>query len=200
MPRPLVGALIAAAVTAAGIAAIAITGGFDAAVETGPSEHGLGDPFVSSHLEMTVERVAVLDELGFTGTYPDEDAGERLLAVLLEVTSLDAEPRGAAGVGSITSIRLANRPDDAPSIVVRGDTDFSSVTLQPDVPTRIILTWIVSADEVSAGDDVRLQIPDAEKNDSTLFRGESIWFELDSRVVVTAEAEDLGAGNPDGRL
>jgi hypothetical protein len=198
--RPQIALVIAASALGLLIAIIAILGGFNSVTRPGHAEYGIDESFTSSHLDLTVERIAVLDELSGSGSYPDEDAGERVLAVLIDVTNMDAEPRTASDQGSLTAIRLDHRPDDRPNVSVYGDGDFSAVTLQPDVPTRVLLTWIVEEDEISDDEVVRLMIPDSEKSESTLFKGESLWFPLESRVAVTAPVEDLGTGSADGRL
>ena len=75
----------------------------------------------------------------------------------------------------------------------------SIVALQPDLPTHVLLTWVVAADEIGDA-EVQLILPEAVKSDSTLFRGESYWSDTSSTVVISGEAEDLGAGRGDGSL
>lgn len=182
------------------VGVIAATGGFRSVASTGPAAYRLGDEISSAEATLVVERVAVMDELWGYGSSPDDTKGERVLAVLVDVTNLDDEPRLASSSGSLADIRLQHRPDDRPTVSIYADDDFSVVTLQPDVPARVLLTWVVEEDEIVDGDPVRLVIPDAEKNDSTIFSGETLWNPLDPAGVVSVRPEDLGPGSEDGRL
>lgn len=198
LPRMLATLGVVAALSA-GVGAIAATGGLETVADEEPEQFGIGDTFISSQLSIDVDRIAVVDELPGSGAFPDEDAGERVLAVLVEVTNLDVEPRNASGTGGLGTVRLDGRPDDAPNVTVYGDADYSAVALQPDLPTRILLTWVVVADEIE-DDDVQLILPEAVKSNSTLFRGESYWSDTSSTVVISGAVEDLGAGRGDGSL
>lgn len=198
LPRMLVALGVVAALSAA-VGAIAASGGLETVAADEPERFGIGETFVSSELSIEVDRIAVVDDLPGTGAFPDEAAGERVLAVLVEVTNLDVEPRNASGTGGLGTARLEGRPDDAPGVSVYGDSDFSPVALQPDLPTHVLLTWVVAADEIGDA-EVQLILPEAVKSDSTLFRGESYWSDTSSTVVISGEAEDLGAGRGDGSL
>lgn len=188
-----------AAGLAVAIGGLAAAGGLETVAAAGPEPRTLDETFVTSQMSISVDRIAVVDAFPGSGSFPDEDKGERVLAVLVDVTNLDVEPRATWGSGGLSSMRLDSRPDDTPNISVYGDLDFSSVTLQPDVPTRVLLTWVVSSDEID-DTDVRLLVKDAVKSDSTLFRGESLWTDSESESLVTGPVEDLGAGNEDGTL
>lgn len=200
LSRPRIAVIAACAALALGVGVIAATGGLRSVVPSEPAEYRLGETIASAQATLSIERVAVMDELWGSGSTPDATQGERVLAVLIDVTNLDDEPRGSFQTGSLTSIRLQHRPDDRPTVSIYADDDYSVVTLQPDVPTTVLLTWVVKKGEIGSGENVRLVVPDAEKTDSAFFEGESIWSALAPVGVVSTRPEDLGAGSEDGRL
>lgn len=198
LPRALTALGVIAGLSAA-IGGLAAVGGLETVAASGPAQHRIDETFVTSQLSLSVERIAVVDTLPGSGSFPDQDAGERVLAILVEVTNLDVEPRSAWGSGGLSTMRLEGRPEDTPNISISGDLDYSSVTLQPDVPTRVLLTWVVAADEID-GAGVHVRVQDAVKSDSTLFRGESYWNDSGTESLLTGPVEDLGAGDEDGTL
>lgn len=196
----LVATLVTAVVVIAPIGALIASGGLADVPSSGPEEIGVQERVIGAEQSFSVQRVAVVDTLQGSGSFPDEDAGERVLAVLIDVTNLDDVPRSTGGDGAVGAIRVEGLPDERPAIAVYGDDDYSAVTLQPDVPARLLLTWVVPADEISDDDEVRVVLPDAEKFESLLFGGEVSWSALGPSAIVTARVDDLGDGGEDGRL
>lgn len=198
--RGLLGVLLAIVVFGGAIALLAATGGLDTAARPGPAEYAADERFTTSEMRITVERAAVVDQLPGSGVFTDEGSDERVFAVLIEVENLDVDPRLARSDGGLSRVLTDAGLDDDPEISVYGDLDFSVVTLQPGVPTRLLLAWPVDADQIDDGQEVRLTMPDAEKRESTLTPGTFVWDALTPSAIVVTEIEDLGAGREDGRL
>lgn len=193
-------ALLAIAVVGGAVGLLAATGGLKTAARPGPAEHRPLDEFTTADMRITVERAAVVDQLPGSGVFTDADAGERVFAVLIEAENLDVDPRLARGDGGLSRVLADAGIEGEPEIAVYGDLDFSVVTLQPGVPTRLLLAWLVDDDQIHDGDEVRLTMPDAEKRESTLTPGTFVWDALTPSAVVVTEVEDLGDGREDGRL
>lgn len=192
-------ALVALGVIAALIGVIAGLGGFRTAAMADPPRAELGDELDSAGMIVTVDRVAVMDDLDASGVFPDADAGERVLAVMVTITNLDDEPRPAWRTASVDDYRLEHRPDDAPSVKVLGDVAFNITELQPGVPTTVVLSWAVADGEIAQGAGVGVVVPDAVKGGIGAISGDEMWDELPPAAVVTAVPEDLGTGEGEGR-
>jgi hypothetical protein len=198
--RATLAALLAIVLLGAAVAILAATGGLETSTRRGPVEHGPQEEFTSSDMRITLERAVVVDQLPGSGVFTDADAGERVFAVLIEVENLDVDPRLARSDGGLSRVIADFGIEGEPEISVYGDGDFSVVTLQPGVPARLLLSWMVDDDQIGEGDDVHLTMPDAEKRESTLTPGTFVWDELPPSAVVVTTVEDLGEGREDGRL
>lgn len=195
---PWVLALVTVGVIAALLGTIAGLGGFRTVAMTGPVTADVGQDVNAALMTVTVDRIAVMDQLEASGVFPDEEAGERVLAVMLTVTNHDDEPRAAWRTASLDDYRLEHRPDDAPSVKVLGDVGFNVTELQPGVPTTVVLSWALPAGELAAGDTISVIIPDATKGEVGAISGSVLWDELPPAAIVTGVPEDLGTGEGEG--
>ena len=186
-------------ITGAGAVLLATTAAFGG-LATAPAdpipEIAVGDTFKGSGLEITVVGVELWDEAGNSAIYPDEEKGEKVLVVAVDVVSTFEKPRstssGPLNQGSVDAIRVAGL-DDAPSVSYRDDGEYSSM-LQPDLPARLLLAWRVGSDDFHDGDVVSLTLPDAtHRVGDNVLRGEDLWEDLRVGATVPATVEKAAA-------
>lgn len=89
-------------------------------------------------------------------------------------------------------MRLPDRADDAPSITRDGGHDETPV-LQPDVATRLLLSWVVEAGELRDGDELRIALPAADLVVGRMFVDGEWWEPSGTAAYVTVPIEDHGA-------
>lgn len=155
-------------VTAAGGALLALTaafGGLNEVPDTPPAELGVGETFVGSDLSMTVLGVALTDTRPMSGLIVDEQAGERVLSVILEVVNEFDLPRvaespGVAASPVIDGITVVGVTSTQPQLSRDGE-GYAPITLQPGVPVRIAASWILTDDSVQPGDELPITLPGA---------------------------------------
>ena len=183
--------------TAGGAALLATTalfGGLDAAAVDPLPELTAGDTFAGSDLEMTVVGVELRSDHGNTSLYPDEEKGERVLVVTVDVVNTFPTPRGSVkGADSpmIDGIRVDGI--DEPASVSRADDGRGSPLLQPDVPARLLVAWIVGPDDFRDGEEITLTLPD-----STHYVGQSVmrgdyWTDVRVGATVTTTVQEVTA-------
>lgn len=160
---------LATGATGVFLAVTAAFGGLAAVPEPPLPVIGPGDTFIGAELEMTPARVTVADELEYSGLFPDEEKDERVLTLIMDVTNLNDVPRRADDNGSPSEVRIEGLADVAPSISRLEDENFESTWLQPNVQTRIALSWVVSAADVADLTEVRVVLHTA-----TEFVGSSV--------------------------
>jgi hypothetical protein len=184
--------------TGAGAALLGVTalfGGLEAAAVEPKPAVAVGETFAGSDLEMTVVGVELSDEQGNAMVYPDEEKGERVLTVTVDVVNTFDKPRRSTEFGQDTPVVDGIRIDgmEEKPEVSRADDGEGGPTLQPDVPARLLLAWIVGPDDFQAGDEVRLTLPD-----STHYVGKSVvrgdfWDDVIVGATVTATVEEVSA-------
>lgn len=152
--------------TAAGallLAGTAVFGGLEAAAVDPTPDVAVGETYTGSDLELTVVAVELRDDRGQTSVFPDEEKGERVLVVTVDAVNTFHAPRGSTS-GAPTSavvdgIRIDGVEDKGQ--VSRADDGRGSPVLQPDVPARLLLAWLVGPDDYREGDEITLTLPDS---------------------------------------
>lgn len=186
-------------ITGAGAVLLATTAAFGG-LATAPAdpvpEVAVGDTYVGSGLEITVVGVELWDETGNSAIYPDEEKGEKVLVVAVDVVNTFEKPRSATSSplnqGSVDAIRIVGL-DETPSLSHRDDGESSGM-LQPDVPARLLLAWRVGADDFHDGDVVSLTLPDTtHRVGDNVLRGEDLWEDLRVGATLTATVEKAAA-------
>ncbi len=175
------------------LGATAIFGGLEAAAVDPVPEIAVGDTFAGSDLEMTIVGVELSDDRDNVMVFPDEEKGERVLTIVVDVVNTFDKPRPSsdneAGSPVLDGIILEGL-DERPSIS-RADDGLGSPRLQPDVPARLLLAWVVGPDDFHDGDEVHLTLPD-----STHYVGKSVvrgdyWYDVVVGATVTATVEEV---------
>lgn len=186
-------------ITGAGAVLLATTAAFGG-LATAPAdpipEIAVGDTYAGSGLEITVVGVELWDEAGNSAIYPDEEKGEKVLVVAVDVVSTFEKPRstssGALNQGSVDAIRIVGL-DDAPSVSHQDDGESAGM-LQPDVPARLLLAWRVGSDDFNDGDVVSLTLPDAtHRVGDNVLRGEDLWEDLRVGATLATTVEKAAA-------
>lgn len=189
-------------ITAGGVALLAMTAGLGGLAETPTPpipELAVGEQFTGSDLQMTVQSVQLRTERGNALVFPDEEAGERVLAVTVQVVNTFSAPRPATSL-SLTSavvdgIHVLSAAGAQPVVtgkptISRADgTDGS--TLQPDVPAELVLAWLVGPDDLHDGDELRLALPDSTHLVGTnVLRGQDYWTDVVVGATVIATVHE----------
>ncbi|MFD5215340.1 hypothetical protein [Microbacterium sp. NPDC058345] len=153
-------------------------------------ELAVGETFAGSDLEVTVRAVELRDERGDAAVFPDEEKGEKVLIVVLDVVNTFPAPRSAGSGGepspTLDGIRVEG-VEGAPAL--SRDDGLTTPILQPDVPAQVIAAWVVGPGDLRAGEQVRLSLPD-----STHYVGRSVtsgdyWSDVRIGAWVTADVE-----------
>lgn len=156
-----------------------------------------GETHTGEQLAITVQRAVLIDELPGSGAFPDEENGERLLVLLVEMENLWTEPLPAstASLTSQVAKSVGLSGDDRLVVgLVREDDQTFNPWLQPDVPALLAFTWTVGPDDYAGDQDLEVVLSDARLQiGSFLYTGES-WLTPVPAAVVTVPIEDVGAG------
>ncbi|MFD8768706.1 hypothetical protein [Microbacterium oxydans] len=186
-------------ITGAGAALLATTalfGGLEAAAVDPIPDLTIGETFSGSEFEMTVVGVELRDERGMAAIYPDEEKGERLLVVTVDVVNTFSQPRASGSPANVSPLLDGIRIEglDAKGVVSRADDGKLAPTLQPDVPARVLITWAVGPDDFRDGDEVSLTLPDSDHYvGQSLIRGD-YWNDPRVGATLTTTIEEVSAG------
>ncbi|WP_449409079.1 hypothetical protein [Microbacterium maritypicum] len=207
-----------------GLAAVALatTAGFGG-LATAPAEPTpqieIGEPFAAADLTMTVLGVSLVDDPGYAALYPDQEAGERILAIEAEVVNTYREPRPSVdgsvlspvvdgiritslGGAAVETVEFDASDDEAaadysshrgvgtPPAISRADDGTGSPMLQPDVPTRVLIAWIVADGEVEPGEEITLTLPDSTRYTGTSVVDGDYWWDVEVGATVTTTVEE----------
>lgn len=184
--------------TGAGAALLGVTalfGGLEAAAVDPTPAVSVGEAFSGSDFRMTVVGVELDSDRGDSLVFPDEEKGERVLTVVVDVVNTFDKPRSSTAVDQDSPVIDGIRVDglkEKPSVSLAADGEASPM-LQPDVPARLRLAWIVGPDDFHDGDEVRLTLPD-----STHYVGQSVvrgdfWDEVVVGATVTTTVEEVSS-------
>jgi hypothetical protein len=144
---------------------------------------------------MTVVGAELTDDRGQTALFPDEEKGERVLVLTVDVVNTFPSPRGAASLAEkspvIDGIRVEGL--DTKGEVSRADDGLVAPMLQPDVPTRLLLAWLVGPDDFRDGDEIALTLPDSTHYvGSSVIRGD-YWDDVRVGATLTATIDEVPA-------
>ncbi len=174
------------------LASTAAFGGLADVPQPKPAELRAGEHFVGSELDMSVVSAALGGKVRGTSLSPD--AGQRTLVVILDVTNEFTKPRSGgakdtlAGIGVedvVTANFNADRVDDGSAVSY----------LQPDVPTRVRVAWLVDSADVTAGDEIRVMLPDSTHYVGKLFTMGDYWSDLRTGAYVTVKVDEVPASD-----
>ena len=190
-------------ITAGGAVLLAATAAFGGLQTVSPKPApavSVGERYSGSDLEMTVQGVELRAERGNAASFPDKEKHEKVLAVIVDVVNTFDKPRFATGSGSpspaVDGIHVEGI--DGKPVIAYADASGGSVWLQPGVPVRLVLSWVVGPDELHDGDEVRLTLPDSTHSVGTnVQRGVDIWDEVVVGATLTAAVEEIPASEED---
>ena len=184
-------------ITAAGAVLLGTTaafGGLDAVPETPIPELVVGDSFSGSDMTFTVRAIELSDDNGTTLVFPDEEKGEQVLTVLVDVVNDFSVARVVSPLAnpspSVNGISV-DGIDENP-FITQADGSSASM-LQPNVPASLVLAWVVPRGAFDDGDTVRLTLPD-----STHYVGSSVvsgdyWWDVTVGATVTGTIVEIPA-------
>ena len=177
------------------LAGTAVFGGLEAAAVDPIPALEVGDTYTGSDLELSVVGVELRDDRGMAALFPDEEKGERLLVVTVDVVNTFPKPRGSTSISPTSAVVDGIRIEgfDEKPTVSRADDGLAAPMLQPDVPARLLLAWLVGPDDVRDGEELALTLPD-----STHYVGQSVirgdyWDDVRVGATLTATVEEVVA-------
>lgn len=170
------------------LAMTAVFGGLATAPVEPIPEIAVGDVYKGSDFEITVVGVELWNDNGKSGVFPNTDAGEQVLVVTVDVENRFAKPRPSSSVdekGMLDELRVS--PFDTSPEVSRADDGTFSPMLQPNVPARLLLAWLVEPGELLVGDTVTVSLHDATHQvGSSVLRGIDYWVDEGVGATVTS--------------
>lgn len=181
--------------TAVLLAATALFGGLEAAAVDPTPEVVVGETVTGSDLEMTITGVELRDDRGELSVFPDEAQGERILVVAVDVVNTFTAPRGSTSLSEsspvVDGIRVTGL--DEKGEVFRADDALGSPTLQPDVPVRLLLAWVVGPDDFVGGDEIALTLPDSTHYVGTSVMRGDYWDEVHVGATLSTTIDEVTA-------
>ena len=146
------------------LATTAVFGGLEAAAVDPIPVVAVGETFSGSDLDMTVVGVELRDERGNALVFPDEEKGERVLVVTVDVVNTFTSPRqpqtSASPSPVVDGILIEGLAEKG--AISRADDGEGVTRLQPDVPVRLLLAWIVGPDDFRDGEEITLTLPTSD--------------------------------------
>ncbi|WP_188434788.1 hypothetical protein [Microbacterium murale] len=177
------------------LAATALFGGLEAAAVDPIAEVVVGETVTGSDLEMTITGVELRDDRGELAVFPDEEQGERVLVVAVDVVNTFTAPRSSTSLSEsspvVDGIRVTGV--DEKGEVFRADDALRSPMLQPDVPVRLLLTWIVGPDDFAGGDEIALTLPDSTHYVGTSVMRGDYWDEVQVGATLSTTIDEVSA-------
>lgn len=183
-------------ISGGGLVLLATTAGLGGLAEI-PAEPvpaiSLDQQYSGSDLEMTVQSVELRAQRGNAMVFPDEEAGEKVLAVTVRAVNTFPAPRSAASLSltspTVDGIRAIGF--DAKPAISRADGS-DGIVLQPDVPVELVLAWIVGPDDLHDGDELQLTLPDSTHRVGTnVMRGQDFWSDVVVGATLTAPVHEV---------
>lgn len=176
----LTGAFLAVTAAFGGLAPVA-----EAAVETLDA----GEPRVGAQLGLSVERAVLFESFPQSGAYAGE--GERVLALLVDAENRWTEPLLSSNGAIEQALRIEGLGEDfddaEPAAVARLDDATLGPWLQPGVPTELVVTWVVPAASVAAGDTVSVVIREATLEQGQRLTSDARWTSPSEAATVELE-------------
>ncbi|MDT0158170.1 hypothetical protein Q9R19_11090 [Microbacterium sp. ARD32] len=190
-------------ITGCGAVLLAATAAFGG-LQTVPPEPvptvSLGEEYSGSDLQFTVQGVELRAERGNAASFPDQAKQQKVLAVIVDVVNTFGTPRLAVGGALVSPMVDGIRVDgiDVKPAIAYADDSAGAVWLQPDVPVRLVVSWVVGAHDLSDGDEVRLSLPDSTHRVGTnVQRSVDLWDEVVVGATLTAPVREIPASEKD---
>ena len=176
----------------------AVLGGLDDVPPTPIPQVEAGQPFAGERLTVTADRAALIDGFPEQGLMPAD--GNRLLVVVATVENTSNDPLRLATLTAKADTLLPVDVDfaaesSAPTAILVFDDGSTVSIVQPGVPVEVAFVWEVAADELSGGDELRVDLLDRSyQGEATVYFGDRF---SDDFVAGFLEftIEDLGAGS-----
>lgn len=175
------------------LATTAIFGGLEASAVSPTPVIEVGETFTGSDLEMTVIGVELRDDRGSAALFPDEESGERLLVVAVDVVNTFDKPRPSTAGSALSPVVDGIRIDgiEEKGTLSHADDGQGAPWLQPDVPARLLLAWIVGPDDFRDGDEITLTLPDSDHYvGQSVMRGD-YWGDVRVGATLTATIDEV---------
>ncbi|MGX1934158.1 hypothetical protein [Microbacterium resistens] len=170
------------------LASTAAFGGL-ATVADDPPRLTAGGEYAGAGFEMSVVRADIVDAYA---NLPAEAqlATHRVLRLEMDVENTGVFPRNTDARGSVREVEVRGFPGP-PGAILRADDRTFSPWLQPGVPSRLVLVWVVPRDTPTG--ELELALPLAsQKADSTR---QTAWAYDGVGAYVTLPLTDGGAGD-----
>jgi len=153
-----------------------------------------GETHTSPQLAITVERAVLIDSLSGTGAFPDDEKGERLLVLLVEMENLWDRPLATFGSEGVQRAVLLEGDARAADGIVREDDQTFTPWLQPGVPAVLAFSWVVPGGAYADEQPLRVVLSDATLYQAQLLSSRESWVDPAPAAVVTIPVDDVGAG------
>jgi len=185
-------------ISAALLGLSAVLGGLNDVPATPIPQIEAGQPYVGERLTITADRAALIDAFPEQGVRPAD--GNRLLVVIATVENTSNDPVRIATLTSKADTLLPvgvefAQQATAPSAILVFDDGSTVSTVQPGIPVEVAFVWEVPADELSDGDELRVDLLDRTyQGDATVYFGDRFSDDFVAGYLAFT-IEDLGAGS-----
>lgn len=181
--------------TAVFLGAAAAFGGLEAVAAPPIATLQPGDEHRNDMLSITVERAVLIDTFPEAGASANDEEGERVLAVVVTAENVWDRAVPAENDVSLTGmLRASGLAEASPVSAARLDDGTNEPWLQPEMPVELVVTWIIDAGELAAGDEVDLELRDFTLQEGQIvFSGEA-WIDPVVGARVSVPVTDVGAG------
>lgn len=174
--------------------ATAAFGGLATVEKPPPVAIEAGQEYRNDQFSFAVERAVLLDSFPEAGAYPDEEKGERVLAVQMSIENLWDRTIIAYPSTMDESLRIEELEGAAAHSVARLDDATSAPHLQPGIPVELVITWIIDGDQFSEGDAVNLTLSDLSLYTGTFVMSGQMWDDPVPAATLALVLSDVGAG------
>lgn len=185
---------LTAAVVGLFLVATAAFGGLEPVEAAGPVELTAGETHAGPIVALTIQRAVLIDDFVEAGASADADAGERVLALVVDAENVSTQPVQTLTATFGEVLRLEALPELAMEGAARLDDATIGPTLQPGAPAQVVLSWVVPGDALAAGDELRIRLFDHELHVGQSVAYGEFWDDEVLAAVVTVELDDVGAG------
>jgi hypothetical protein len=142
-------------------------------------EQPIGQPYVGARLSTAIDDIYLTDE--HPDGFSDPDPGETWLVVVATMENLLDEPEIPLGNRSFWAFTIpgvlelgVSLDSGSYSTLLQRDGSYGP-RLQPGVPDTVEFVFAVSDRLFSEGDEVRIGLTDAEKQDADIYDGIRWW-------------------------
>ncbi|MDT3317655.1 hypothetical protein Q9S71_12580 [Microbacterium sp. KSW4-11] len=182
-------------VTAVFLGAAAAFGGLEAVAAPPIANLQPGDEHRNDMLALTVERAVLIDSFPEAGASANAENGERVLAVVVTAENTWDRAVPAENDASLTGmLRAPSLADPVPVAAARFDDGTKEPWLQPGLPAELVVTWIIGADELAAGDELELELRDFTLQEGQIVFSGEVWIDPVVSARVSVPVTDVGSG------